>query len=125
MKFHAQRIHIFVFGLVLLLTLLPSLGVAATSYNPICTVEDAFYNPGNGGDIIVPPGFEVSVFAKDLNFPVGIAFTGNDRKFNAYVLESGHGLPSICNDETSPVRRRHVLADQSVHARYPCLRPGR
>jgi hypothetical protein len=103
MKFHAQRIHMFVFGLALLLTLLPSLGIAATVTNPICTVEDAFYSPGNGGDIIVPPGFKVSVFAKDLNFPVGIAFTGNDRKFNAYVLESGHGLPSICNDETSAV----------------------
>ena len=103
MKFHAQRIHMFVFGLALLLTLLPSLGVAATVRNPICTVEDAFYSPGNGEDIIVPPGFKVSVFAKDLNFPVGIAFTGNDRKFNAYVLESGHGLPSICNDETSAV----------------------
>jgi len=102
MKFHAQRIHMFVFGLALLLTLLPSLGVAATVTNPICTVEDAFYSPGNGEDIIVPPGFKVSVFAKDLNFPVSIAFTGNDRKFNAYVLESGHGLPSACNDETSP-----------------------
>ena len=62
-----------------------------------------FYSPGNGEDIVVPPGFKVSVFAKDLNFPVGIAFTGNDRKFSVYVLESGHGLPSICNDEDSPV----------------------
>ena len=103
MKFHAQRIHMFVFGLALLLTLLPSLGIAATVTNPICTVEDAFYSPGNGGDIIVPPGFKVSVFAKDLNFPVGIAFTGKERAFKAYVLESGHGLPSICNNEDSTV----------------------
>ena len=103
MKFHAQRFHIFVFGFVLLLSLLPSLAVAATVRNPICTIEDAFYSPGNGENIIVPAGFKASVFAKDLNFPVGIAFSGNDRRFNAYVLESGHGLPSICNNEDSTV----------------------
>ena len=71
--------------------------------NPICTAETAFYSPGNGEDIVVPPGFKVSVFAKDLNFPVGIAFKGNKHDFHVYVLESGHGLPSQCNDETSAV----------------------
>jgi hypothetical protein len=103
MKFHAQRIHMFVFGLALLLTLLPSTGGAAVVRNPICPVEDGFYSPGNGEDIVVPPGFKASVFAKDLNFPVGIAFTGNNKNFSVYVLESGHGLPSICNNEDSPV----------------------
>src|SRR6266581_6202264 len=74
---------------------------SATLHNPVCPVETAFYSPGNGEDIIVPPGFKVSVFAKDLNFPVGIAFRGHKDKFEVYVLESGHGLPSRCNDETS------------------------
>src|SRR5262245_6811190 len=71
--------------------------------NPICTDNTAFYSPGNGEDIVVPKGFQVSVFAQGLNAPVGIAFRGNKEKFEVYVLESGHGLPSRCNDETSPV----------------------
>src|SRR5439155_26014662 len=29
------------------------------------------------------------------------AFRGNSRRFEVFVLESGHGLPSRCNDETS------------------------
>jgi glucose/arabinose dehydrogenase len=72
--------------------------------NPItgCTTNTANYSPGNGEDIVLPPGYKVSVFAKDLNFPVGIAFKGNQRNFQVYVLESGHGLPSRCNDEDSP-----------------------
>jgi glucose/arabinose dehydrogenase len=63
----------------------------------------AFYSPGTGKDIVVPPGFKVSVFASGLNAPVGIAFTGNKNNFQVYVLESGHGLPSRCNDETLPI----------------------
>ncbi len=70
--------------------------------NPLCPVETALYDPGNGQDIVVPPGYVVSVFAKGLNFPTGIAFRktgGHD--FEVYVLESGHGLPAgnNCNDE--------------------------
>ena len=104
MRSHAQRVQFLGPGLVVLLTLLPSAGSAATTVaNPICPIEDGFYDPGNGEDIVVPPGFKVSVFAKNLNFPVGITFVGKDKQFNAYVLESGHGLPSICNDEDSPV----------------------
>ncbi len=76
---------------------------AATVANPICTNNTALYNPGNGQDIIVPPGYQVSVFASGLNFPTAVAFVGNKNKFQVYVLESGHGLPSVCNDETSPV----------------------
>ena len=73
---------------------------------PGCAVNTAFYDPGNGEDIVVPKGFTVSVFAKDLNFPVGIAFKGDKDNFEVYVLESGHGLPSRCNDEHySPVVR--------------------
>ncbi len=60
------------------------------------------FNPGAGQDIKVPPGFTGSVFAKGLNFPTGIAFRSTgEGGFEVYVLESGHGLPSRCNDETA------------------------
>jgi hypothetical protein len=81
----------------------PSAALAGVVFNPVCPVETAFYSPGNGEDIVVPDGFTVSVFAKNLNFPVGITFKGDEHNFQAYVLESGHGLPSSCNDETSSV----------------------
>src|SRR6266498_4656033 len=74
---------------------------AAEVANPVCPVETVQYNPGNGEDIVVPSGYKVSVFAKDLNFPTAVAFKGNKNQFEVYVLESGHGLPSICNDEES------------------------
>ena len=82
---------------------LPTAGEAATPVvvNPLCPVETAFYAPDNGGDIVVPPGFTVSVFAKNLNMPTGIAFLGNSNSFEVYVLESGHGLPSVCNDQSA------------------------
>jgi glucose/arabinose dehydrogenase len=86
------------FALVLTL---PTLAAAAG--NPLCPGEDVFFNPGNGEDIVVLPGFQVSVFAKGLNFPTAVAFRGDARRFEVFVLESGHGLPSRCNDETSPV----------------------
>src|SRR5712691_5665654 len=87
-------------SLALLLTL-PTLVAAATAGNPLCPGEDVFFNPGNGGDIVVPPGFTVSVFKSGLNFPTAIAFRGNGHRFEVFVLESGHGLPSRCNDETA------------------------
>jgi len=87
----------------LLLTLPTFAAAAAPVGNPNCPGEEVFYNPGNGKDIVVPPGFKVSVFAKGLNFPTAVAFRGNARRFEVSVLESGHGLPSRCNDETSSV----------------------
>src|SRR2546428_4802900 len=86
------------FALVLAL---PTIATAAG--NPICAGEDVFFNPGNGENIVVPSGFEVSVFAKGLNFPTAVAFRGDGPRFEVFVLESGHGLPSRCNDETSPL----------------------
>src|SRR6266487_953490 len=82
---------------------LPTLATAQTRGNPLCPGEDVFFNPGHGQDIVVPTGFEVSVFAKGLNFPTAVAFRGDRGRFEVYVLESGHGLPSRCNDETSSV----------------------
>jgi glucose/arabinose dehydrogenase len=75
---------------------------AATVVNPACATETVFFSPGNGEDIVVPSGYTVSVFAKGLNFPTGIAFLGKAKNFKVFVLESGHGLPGRCNDETNP-----------------------
>jgi glucose/arabinose dehydrogenase len=82
---------------------LPAVTQAATVANPICPNNTALFNPDNGKDIVVPAGFKVSVFVSGLNFPTGIAFRGNSQSFQVYVLESGHGLPSVCNDQSSPV----------------------
>src|SRR6267143_5969851 len=82
------------FALVLAL---PTLATAAG--NPLCPGEDVFFDPGRGQNIVVPPGFEVSVFKSGLNFPTAVAFRGDARRFEVFVLESGHGLPSRCNDE--------------------------
>src|SRR6266581_8171841 len=82
---------------------LPTLATAQTRGNPICAGEDVFFNPGNGENIVVPSGFEVSVFAKGLNFPTAVAFRGDGSRFEVFVLESGHGLPRRCNDERSSV----------------------
>jgi glucose/arabinose dehydrogenase len=86
-----------------LASLAPVAAQAAVVANPICTDNTAFFSPGQGQDIVVPPGFKVSVFAQGLNFPTGIAFRRAGAGFEVYVLESGHGLPSRCNDEDSPV----------------------
>ena len=82
---------------------LPTLATAQTRGNPLCPGEDVFFNPGHGENIVVPSGFEVSVFKSGLNFPTAVAFRGNRQRFEVFVLESGHGLPSRCNDETSSV----------------------
>ena len=80
---------------------LPTAAYAAIVANPICPAETANFAPGNGQDIKVPDGFTVSVFASGLNMPTGIAFLGNANHFTVYVLESGHGLPSPCNEQDS------------------------
>jgi hypothetical protein len=84
-----------------MLVITQSAAVAAngTAGNPLCANEDVFYTPGNGEDIVVPEGYAVSAFATGLNFPTGIAFQGNAKNFKVYVLESGHGLPSMCNEQ--------------------------
>lgn len=83
------------------LVMLPNFAAAATVANPICPAETANFGPGTGQDITVPAGFTVSVFASGLNAPTGIAFRGNSRNFDVFVLESGHGLPSLCNEQGS------------------------
>jgi hypothetical protein len=68
---------------------LPGAAIAASIGNPLCPGEEVLFNPANGEDIVVSKGFTVSVFAKGLNFPTGIAFRGNSSQFEVYVLESG------------------------------------
>jgi hypothetical protein len=83
---------------------LPDSAAAKTVMNPStspdCTSNTAFFNPQLPPSINLPPGFTASVFASGLNMPTGIAFLGNATSFQVFVLESGHGLPSVCNDET-------------------------
>ena len=100
MQSSRPRVLSFLFALALLL-MLPAFVSAAQVGNPLCPGEEVLYNPGNGQDIVVPSGYTVSVFAKDLNFPTAVAFRGNRNNFEVYVLQSGHGLPSKCNDETA------------------------
>ena len=100
MQSSRPRVLSFLFALALLL-MLPAFVSAAQVGNPLCPGEEVLYNPGNGQDIVVPSGYTVSVFAKDLNFPTAVAFRGHKNNFEVYVLQSGHGLPSKCNDETA------------------------
>src|SRR5437762_4965118 len=83
---------------------LPALGQAATVANPTpspqCGDNKAFFNPGLPPSVVLPPGFTASVFVAGLNAPTGIAFRGDASNFEVYVLESGHGLPSVCNDQS-------------------------
>jgi hypothetical protein len=100
MRFPTSRALVIALGMLLLF---PALVAAAIVTNPACPIEAVQFDPGTGQDIVLPPGYTVSVFAKGLNFPTAVAFVGNSKKFTVYVLESGHGLPSRCNDETLPV----------------------
>jgi len=86
-----------VLALVLTVSWSPSPAQAATVANALCPGEDVQFNPGNGDDILVPPGYQIEVFAKGLNFPTNIAFKGNQHQFEVYVTEAGTSLPGICN----------------------------
>src|SRR2546421_11024927 len=97
-------LHVLV-ALVSIATLLPATAQAQTRTNNTtgCQGNTVNYNPANGEDIVVPKGFKVERFSKqDLNFPTGIAFLGSKSDFKVLVLESGHGLPSRCNDREDP-----------------------
>jgi glucose/arabinose dehydrogenase len=75
---------------------LPQAGAYAAE-NDACPGEGVFFDPSNGEDIIVPPGYKVEVFASGLNFPTNIAFRGNRLQFEAFVTEAGTSLPGRCN----------------------------
>src|SRR5262244_4249270 len=90
----------FTFAVALVLAV-PTVAVAGTVANPLCSDNTALFNPSTGSDIILPAGFTVSVFKAGLNFPTGIAFLSVGNGFDVFVLESGHGLPSKCNEQGS------------------------
>ena len=118
-----RRLHVrsasLVTALVLVLALIPAFQVTAAAVddtgqvaaavtpsaaNAACAGEDVFYDPGSGEDIIVPTGYKVDVFARDLNFPTGLAFMGTENgadDFNVLIVESGTGLPGQCNNNTA------------------------
>jgi len=93
-----------VFALMLSVVLIvPGMVAAAptTVANPLCPDNTALFNPDSGQDVVLPDGFTISVFKAGLNFPTGIAFRGSGKGFQVFVLESGHGLPSRCNDQAA------------------------
>src|SRR3982750_517122 len=67
----------------------PLTAAVPTAGNPVCPGEEVFYDPGRGEDIVVPQGFKVEVFARDLNFPTGLAFKRGGDDFEVFVVESG------------------------------------
>jgi glucose/arabinose dehydrogenase len=77
--------------------LLPATAWSQVGVNRNCPDENVFFNPGQGEDIYVPPGYKVSVFRAGLNFPTNIAFSGRGRDFKVYVTEAGTSLPGFCN----------------------------
>jgi glucose/arabinose dehydrogenase len=99
-RFASSRGFRFTFAVVLV-CMLPAIAVAGTVANPICPTETVQFNAKTGSDIMLPAGFNVSVFASGLNFPTGIAFLRHGNGFDVFVLESGHGLPSRCNEQGS------------------------
>src|SRR3989442_1078154 len=85
-------------AIVLFLLVLTSPASSQLAGNAACPGEDVFYNPDNGQDIIVPNGYKVDVFVKNLNMPTDIAFAGN----RVFVLDSGTCLPGRCNNNEQP-----------------------
>src|SRR5690242_10628148 len=100
MRYRSLRVPAALSGMLGLVAAHHALAAPPVVANPLCHDNTAFFAPDSGKDIVVPAGFTVSVFAKGLNFPTGIAFRGDRGKFEVYVLESGHGLPSRCNDQS-------------------------
>jgi hypothetical protein len=99
-RLHALAAAYAVTPFLLLPTVAQAAIVANPSTSPQCMDNTAFFNPQLPPSIVLPAGFTASVFVKGLNMPTGIAFLGNASSFQVFVLESGHGLPSVCNDET-------------------------
>lgn len=101
MRFRMRRAAGVVTLMAVVLAMLPTQIRAQASNvvgSPICEGEGVTYDPGSGQDVVVPTGYQVSVFARNLNFPTGIAFQGDKNNFQVYVIESGTGLPGRCNN---------------------------
>jgi len=82
-------------------------GGADSAYQSELHGNTAFFNPSHGEDIIVPKGFKVDVFARDLNQPTGLAFVGTKNNFQVLVIESGKACRGLQQERISwSVRRR-------------------
>lgn len=92
-------------------SLLAAQGAWADRGNPNCPNEEVFFDPGHGEDIVLPEGYQVDVFAKDLNFPTGLAFVGDEHSFKVLVVESGTGLPSRCNNNDTKALKKFDSAN--------------
>jgi hypothetical protein len=114
----------FVFALVMPVAISPP-AFAVVLSNPICLNNTANYSPGTGKDIVVPPGFKVSVFASGLNFPVGIAFSCSPPRALGAVMEQSScrilGIDAKGSEsqksaalETGSVRQPERAAEGSV-----------
>src|SRR3954468_6198956 len=104
-----QKLSSIAVGLALAgMAAVPAAAWSQTKSNPVCPNETAFYNPGNGEDIVVPKGYKVEVFAKGLNMPTDIAFVGNKDRFQVVVLESGTRPPRPSNNKNKGTRGGEV-----------------
>ena len=101
-RFSRKWLSLSIFVALLAIAQKAASDTGTTRSNAACPVETVFYDPGNGEDIVVPEGYKVEVFARDLNFPTGLAFVGDKENFKVLVVESGTGLPSDCNDNSRP-----------------------
>jgi hypothetical protein len=118
-------------GCVAAIALMPVTAQAVVAKNPICPTETANFDPGNGENIVLPPGFTISVFASGLNFPTGLAFRRTGPTFQVYVLESGQGLPSGngCNGDpnnfnaNNPFTPDILVYDQSGNKIHTLAKP--
>jgi glucose/arabinose dehydrogenase len=114
----------------LLLVVIALVGVTVTSPlasaqlvgNAACPGEEVIFNPGSGQDIIVPPGYRVEVFASGLDFPTGIAFSGNGRRFEVFVTEAGTGVPGRCNGAQFFKDNTPTVPDDSQNPFLPQVR---
>jgi hypothetical protein len=79
---------------------LPSVAAAATVPNPLCSANKCCSIRILAATSLFPrvQGFGLR---HGVNAPTGIAFKGDLKSFEVYVLESGHGLPSRCNDQSA------------------------
>jgi len=62
--------------------------------------QHSLFNPDQGQDIVLPTGYSVSVFKSGLTSHRH-RLQGQSGRFEVYILESGHGLPSRCNDQST------------------------
>ena len=96
----------------------PVTAQAATVANPLCPGESAQFNPGNGEDIVVPPGFKVSRFASGSEAEVARPFARRPL-FPSYRTSVGAFATSVQGQERmssrSVWRTRHIFKSTEIN----------